>query len=129
MMKANLVFHYWMHALVGALLVVGGGCATQNPVAPATSPVESQTQTYEQMFEIAVKAMDKMGTVQTANRDSGTILGVTPSGVTLEVLILREVGRAPQIQVQALLPEGMTGMGDISEPDRYLDIYRILSRR
>jgi hypothetical protein len=31
--------------------------------------------------------------------------------------------------VQALLPEGMRGLGDINEPDRYLDIYRQLSQR
>jgi len=73
--------------------------------------------------------MDKMGTVLFSNRDKGTISGVTPSGVTLEILFVREEGRAPQLEVQALLPEGMTGMGDINEPDRYLDIYRKLSRR
>lgn len=127
MMKANLVLQYGMRNLAGALLVAVAGCATQTPVA--TAPAEAQAESYEQMFEIAVKAMDKMGTVLFANRDKGTISGVTPSGVTLEILFVREDGRAPQLEVQALLPEGMTGMGDINEPDRYLDIYRKLSRR
>ncbi|MBI3774103.1 MAG: hypothetical protein HY273_00875 [Gammaproteobacteria bacterium] len=63
------------------------------------------------------------------NRERGTISGFTPSGVTLEVEIVRDAGRAPQLQVQALLPEGMRGLGDINEPDRYLDIYRQLSQR
>lgn len=127
MMKANLFFQYGMRNLAGALLVAVAGCATQAPVA--TAPAEAPADSYEQMFETAVKAMDKMGTVLFSNREKGTISGVTPSGVTLEILFVREEGRAPQLEVQALLPEGMTGMGDINEPDRYLDIYRKLSRR
>lgn len=131
MMKANLIFHYRMRNLAGALLLVAvAGCATQTTQAPmATAPAEAPAESYEQMFETAVKAMDKMGTVLFSNREKGTISGVTPSGVTLEILFVREEGREPQLEVQALLPEGMTGMGDINEPDRYLDIYRKLSRR
>ena len=124
-MKANFVFHFWMRCFAGALLAAISGCATQTPVA--TAPDDQQG--YEQMFEIALKTMKKMGTVQFSNRDRGTISGVTPSGVTLEIEIVRDAGRAPQLQVQALLPEGMREMGDISEPDRYLDIYRQLSQR
>ncbi len=125
MMKADLSFQDWMRRLAGALLVAVAGCAAQTPVANV--PVEQQS--YEQMFEIAVKAMKKMGNVQAASRELGTIVGMTPSGVTLEVQIVRDAGRTPQLQVQAVLPEGMTGMGNISEPDRYLDIYRKLSQR
>jgi len=124
-MKAELTFQSWMRCLAGALFTLVAGCATQSPVA--TAPIESQS--YEQMFETAVKAMNKMGSVQFSNRERGTISGFTPSGVTLEVEIVRDAGRAPQLQVQALLPEGMRGMGNISEPDRYLDIYRQLSQR
>ena len=116
---------YWLRCLAGALLVTVAGCATQSPVT--TVPVDQQG--YDQMFEIAVKAMKKMGSVQFSNRDRGTITGTTPSGVTLEVEIIRDAGRTPQLQVQARLPEGMSEMGNISEPDRYLDIYRQLSQR
>jgi hypothetical protein len=94
-MKTNFAFNYSVRHLVGALFVALAGCATQSPVA--TAPIELQN--YDQMFETAVKAMNKMGSVQFSNRDRGTISGFTPSGVT------------------------------ISEPDRYLDIYRQLSQR
>lgn len=126
MMKAAFVFHYGLRCFAGALLAVVSGCATQAPIA--TAPPGEQ-QGYEQMFDIAVKAMKKMGTVQFSNLERGTISGVTPSGVSLEIEIVREAGRTPQLQVQALLPEGMREMGDINEPDRYLDIYRQLSER
>lgn len=129
-MKHYLIVDYWMRRLVGATLLVMAGCATPPPVAtPIDGVSNADQQNYEQMFDVAVKAMKKMGSVQFANREHGTISGSTPSGVNLEIEIVRDAGRTPQLQVQALLPEGMKEMGNISEPDRYLDIYRQLSQR
>ena len=126
-MKLHLFVDYWMRHLAGATLLVIAGCATPPPVATPGGSVDQQS--YEQMFDVAVKAMKKMGSVQFSNRERGTISGSTPSGVNLEIEIVRDAGRTPQLQVQALLPEGMKEMGNISEPDRYLDIYRQLSQR
>lgn len=96
-------------------------------VRDATAPMEPQE--YDVIFENAVRAMNKMGHVLTANRDQGLITGMTPSGVTLEIEILRAGGAIPQLQVQARIPESLQGTGAITEPDRYLDLYRKISRR
>ena len=126
-MKTDLNSRRWMSCFAGSLFLLIAGCATQAPVA--TVPAAADQQGFEQMFDVAIKAMKKMGSVQFSNRERGTISGYTPSGVTLEIELVREAGRTPQLQVQALLPEGMRGLGDINEPDRYLDIYRQLSQR
>lgn len=126
-MKTKLVIPWIRWLVAGILFVVVSGCATEAPVMPV--PVTADQQSYDQIFDTAVKAMKKMGTVQFENRERGTISGSTPSGVILEVEIIRDTGPTPQLQVQARLPEGMTDMGNINEPDRYLDIYRQLSLR
>lgn len=109
---------------VFAFCLVLMACAP--PVRDATAPVEAQS--YETVFENAVRVMNKMGHVLTASRDQGLISGMTPSGVMLEIEILRGTG-TPQLQVQARIPESLQGTGAITEPDRYLDLYRKLSRR
>lgn len=125
MIKNECFFRSWKRGWIFAFFVTVAGCATQPPVA---APMADQ-QAYDQVFDTAVKAMKKMGSVQFSDRERGTISGFTPSGVILEIEIIREPDRAPQLQVQALLPEGMADMGNINEPDRYLDIYRQLSQR
>lgn len=110
--------------ICAALLITSAGCAPA--VRDVTAPAEPQS--FEVIFENAVRAMNKMGHVLTANRDQGLITGMTPSGVTLEIEILRGDG-TPQIQVQARIPESLQGTGAITEPDRYLDLYRKFSRR
>ena len=106
-MKIDLTsLHHLLRCFAGALLITLGGCATQPPVT--ATPAEQQS--YEQMFDVAIKAMKKMGSVQFSNREQGTISGVTPSGVTLEIEIVRDAGKTPQMQVQALLPGLITAL-------------------
>ena len=116
--------HQTRQCIYASLLFVVAACAP--PVREATAPVEAHS--YETVFENAVRVMNKMGHVLTANRDQGLITGMTPSGVTLEIEILR-AGGTSQLQVQARIPESLQGTGAITEPDRYLDLYRNLSRR
>lgn len=126
MIKIEFLLQNWKRGWwILAIFVAVAGCATQPPV---TTPAADQ-QSYDLVFDTAVKAMKKMGNVQFSDRERGTISGFTPSGVTLEIEIIRETDRAPQLQVQALLPEGMADLGNINEPDRYLDIYHKLSQK
>jgi hypothetical protein len=70
-----------------------------------------------------------MGRVEKSDPTRGYISGITPSGVKLEVDVIRVNGRSPEVQVQAQVPEGLAGLGDITEPERYLNIYRSLGGR
>lgn len=124
-MQQHITFSTLIRLMAVALILATSGCATPDSI-PTPAPT---AQGYEAMFENAVKAMTKMGKVEISNRDLGIVTGITPSGVTLEVEILREPGKAPQLQVQAKVPDGLVGLGEINEPDRYLDIYRRFAGR
>lgn len=124
-MKQHITFSTLTRLMTVALMLAISGCATQDSITAPAPTAEG----YETMFENALKAMNKMGRVEISNRDLGIISGITPSGVTLEVEILREQGKAPQLQVQAKVPDGLVGLGEINEPDRYLDIYRRFAGR
>jgi hypothetical protein len=118
-------------AVAGSLLFLLSACAA--PERGASAPVKTSATeapaSFEQVFEIAEKAMNQMGHVENADPARGYISGVTPSGVRLEVDVIRVSGRSPEVQVQAQVPEGMAGTGDITEPERYLNIYRSLGGR
>ena len=115
-----------------------GGCA-QSTVAPESSatpapaatppPAVTEKVDHHEFFDKAVRAMEKMGRVENADFDHGLIQGVTHSGVSMEIEIVFHDDRTPELNVQAELPDGMTGLGTINEPDRYMAIFREMGSR
>jgi len=80
-------------------------------------------------FDKAVRAMEKMGRVEQSDFEHGIITGITHTGVAMEIEVVQREGRTPELNVQAELPAGMAGLGTISEPDRYMAIFRDLGSR
>ncbi len=107
-----------------------GALREDTPVAAAPSkPPQEAAVDLREFFDKAIRAMEKMGRVETSDFEHGLITGVTHSGVTMEIEMVRHEGRAPELNVQAELPMGMAGLGTINEPDRYMAIFRELGSR
>lgn len=122
---------YWLVVcVVSAVVSCTQSQAVREPVSSAASaPAPTAQVDPREFFDKAVRAMEKMGRVEQADFDHGIITGVTHSGVAMEIEIVQRENRPPELNVQAELPMGMSGLGTISEPDRYMAIFRELGSR
>jgi hypothetical protein len=120
-----------MISLLAALGACTESAAVRDTPAPAAAAAPKAAEAVDQheYFDKAVRAMEKMGRVEKADFEQGLIQGVTHSGVAMEIEVVFHEGRTPELNVQAELPPGMAGLGTISEPDRYMAIFRELGTR
>jgi hypothetical protein len=120
-------------ALIFLLATVAGctesAAVRDTPASAAPAPAPAEAVDHREYFDKAVRAMEKMGRVEKADFERGLIQGITHSGVAMEIEVVYHEGRAPELNVQAELPEGMAGLGTISEPDRYMAIFHELGER
>lgn len=111
-----------VYGLMGFVLA---GCVT-GASAPVVRSYTPHSVDSKQAYETAVRALHEIGRIEHENKERGFILGKARSGVSLDIEVASEAGRAKTITVRGSIPPGKLGFGTIDEPDTFLAIYQRL---